>query len=114
MSDNDFLDFLDERRLIVRDQYVTYVRVRNRLFTNAAGFLMLSVVLFYGFTWKRDVFFLFNVLTFMSSGLTVYSFYKWILLIRSVRIKVGPDTILSPRRAHVTTTAEYEMVKRNA
>ena len=111
MTDQGFLDFLNERRLGVLFQYAIYVKVRNRLCINSVGFLALTVVFFYAFTLNTTVYHLWNVLTFMCTGLTGYCFYQWVSFIRAVRIRVGPDRELPPRQAFELATAEYEMVK---
>lgn len=111
MTDQRFLDFLNERRISVLFQYAIYVKVRNRLCINSVGFLALTVVFFYAFTLNTTVYHLWNVLTFMCTGLTGYCCYQWVSFIRAVRIRVGPDMKLPPRQAFELVTAEYEMVK---
>jgi len=111
MSNNDFLSFLNERRMSVFFQYAIYLKIRNRLCINSFGYLALTVVFFYEFTLNPHVFYLWNILTFMSTGLTLYCFYRWISFICSVRIRVGPGMELPPRQAFELVTAEYEMVR---
>jgi len=111
MTDQKFLAFLDKRRSDVFFQYGIYLKIRNRLCINGFGFLALSIVFFHAFTMNPHAFFLLNILTFLCTGLTLYCFYRWISLVRNVRIRVGPDTELPPRQAFAVVSAEYEMVK---